>query len=139
MNSEFQVEILTPAKEVLSVSATEVLLPSHLGELGILPGHEDLLGLLSTGTMKVVSGGNDFWFVVAGGAFKVDSGNVTVFAEFGLAADAINPAQVDDELALLEHDLRQHSSLHDPETKRLRQKNDRLQAMKGAVRRHSMS
>ncbi|HMO17672.1 MAG TPA: ATP synthase F1 subunit epsilon [Oligoflexia bacterium] len=139
MTQEFHVEILTPASEVLSASASEVLLPSHRGELGLLPGHENLLGLLGTGTMKVVSGGNDFWFVVSGGAFKVDSGNVTVFAEFGVAADKVDSDWVDKELRDAESELQKDSNLYNSETVLVKQKSERLLAMKEALRRHQMS
>ena len=44
MSSEFSVEILTPARELITTTASEVLLPTKRGEIGILPLHEDICG-----------------------------------------------------------------------------------------------
>jgi F-type H+-transporting ATPase subunit epsilon len=139
MSNDFHVEILTPAGEVLKTEASEVLLPSYRGELGILPGHEDLVGLLSTGTLKVVRSGNDFWYVVSGGAFKIDNSVLTVFAEFGTSAESLHSSSVDKDLAEVRDKLKAIPSTHDDEHKTLREKEDRLIAMQEAIRRQSMS
>ena len=42
MSHDFKVEVLTPAKELITTTATEVLLPTAKGEIGILPQHVDI-------------------------------------------------------------------------------------------------
>jgi ATP synthase F1 epsilon subunit len=139
MSTDFHVEILTPAGEVLQTEASEVLLPSHRGELGILPGHEDLVGLLSTGTLKIVRSGNDFWYVVSGGAFKIDNSVLTIFAEFGTSAENLQAPSIEKDLVDVREKIKGIPSTHDSEHKALREKEDRLIAMQEAIRRHSMS
>jgi F-type H+-transporting ATPase subunit epsilon len=139
MSNEFKVEILTPAKEVINTTASEVLLPSQRGELGILSAHEDIVGLLSVGTLKLVHQGNDFWFAVSGGAFRVQNGALTIFAEFGTAAETLNEKQLSEDLAKTLEDLKEISNTYEPKYQEVKAKSDRLYAMQEALRRQSMS
>ena len=83
MAREFLVRVLTPGRELFSGEATEVLLPAYDGEVGVLSGHGDFIGALGTGPLKVVSGGNDFWFMLSSGAYRVKSCKLTILAEVG--------------------------------------------------------
>ncbi len=83
MSREFSVEILTPAVTLFSGKATEVVLPSFDGEVGILAGHGDFIGLLGTGALKIVTEGNDFWFLLSSGAYQVKGGKLSILAELG--------------------------------------------------------
>ncbi len=83
MSREFEVQILTPAATLFKGLATEVVLPSYDGETGILAGHADFVGLLGTGPLKLVTDGDDYWFVLSSGAFRVESGKLTILAELG--------------------------------------------------------
>ncbi len=83
MAKEFRVKVLTPGRELFRGEATEVLLPAYDGETGILAGHCDFIGLLGTGALKVVANGNDFWFMLSGGAYRVVRGELAILAEQG--------------------------------------------------------
>jgi len=87
MDREFNVQILTPSSTLFSGKATEVVLPAFDGEVGILAGHGDFVGLLGTGSLKIVSGGNDDWFILSSGAYRVSSGELTIMAEKGEMPD----------------------------------------------------
>jgi F-type H+-transporting ATPase subunit epsilon len=139
MGTSLQIEILTPAGEVVSSTASEVLLPSSRGELDILPDHEDLVGLLSTGTVKIVEEGKDFWFVVSGGAFKVEDQQVTLFAEYGVRAEDIKQSEVEKELGEVKNALSLSTDTYTKENQSLSKKEALYMAMQEALRRHSMS
>jgi F-type H+-transporting ATPase subunit epsilon len=139
MGTSLQIEILTPAGEVTSSTASEVLLPSHKGELGILPDHEDLVGLLSTGTVKIVEDGKDFWFVVSGGAFKVENQQVTLFAEYGVRAEDIRESDIEKSLDEVRRELAVKVDTYTKENQSLAKKESLYLAMQEALRRHSMS
>lgn len=83
MSREFEVQILTPAATLFKGEATEVVLPSYDGEVGVLAGHSDFVGILGTGPLKLVTNGDDYWFVLSSGAYRVESGKLTILAEFG--------------------------------------------------------
>ncbi len=138
MAQDFLVEILSPQGEVLNTRASEVIVPSHKGELGILPSHENLVGLLSTGTVKVVAAGKDFWFAVSGGAFKVDSGNLTLFAEFGASAEDVDMSTIEAEIEKAEVDLKGLSDTRSESYIDIKHKLDKSKAMLSAARRTAM-
>ena len=83
MEREFNVEILTPSQTIFSGEATEVVLPAYDGEVGVLAGHADFIGLLGTGALKIVTDGNDYWYLLSSGAYQVKSGKLTILAELG--------------------------------------------------------
>ena len=139
MRDEFTVEVLTPARELITTTASEVILPTLKGEIGILPKHEDVCGLLSTGTMKLVRAGNDFWFMVSGGAFRIESGVLTVLAEYALTADLVNNEKTIARLKEVESELTKVTDTLNPTNKALTLERNRLSASLEANRRHTMS
>jgi F-type H+-transporting ATPase subunit epsilon len=78
---KFSFELLSPTKRVLSVMASEVVLPAYDGEVGVLPEHADFVGLLGSGPLKYVKEGNDHWILVSIGTYQVKDGKLTVAAE----------------------------------------------------------
>ncbi len=88
--AQFPFEILTPSSKVYSAEVTEVLLPAYDGETGILPDHGDFVGVLGTGVLKLVEGGNDYWYMVSTGIYEVKQGKVTVFADIAESAEQID-------------------------------------------------
>lgn len=89
MADTFNVEILTPKKKLLSEEVSEVVLPAHDGERGILAHHEDFIGLLGTGPMKLLKDGNDYWCMVSSGVYEVKGGKLSIIAEVGEKADEV--------------------------------------------------
>lgn len=90
MANSFAFEILTPARKVFDAEVSEVVIPAYDGEAGVLPDHGDFIGLLGTGALKIVTGGNDHWFMVSSGIYEVKQGSVTVFTDV-----AEQPEEVD--------------------------------------------
>jgi len=90
MAAEFDLQILTPARELFNEKVSEVVLPSFDGERGVLAGHEDFVGLLGTGALKLVQNGKDYWFMVSSGLYQVDGGVVSVLAETAALAEEID-------------------------------------------------
>ena len=85
--SEFNLEILTPGKQVFSNAVQEVIIPAYDGETGILAGHENFVGVLGTGPLKLVREGNDYWYMVSSGVYEVRDGKVSILAELVEGAD----------------------------------------------------
>ncbi|MFN8390471.1 MAG: ATP synthase F1 subunit epsilon [Bdellovibrionota bacterium] len=83
MNTEFDVEILTPAKTLFAGKATEVVLPAYDGEVGVLAEHSDFIGVLGTGPLKIVTAGDDYWFMLSAGVYQVQGGALTILADVG--------------------------------------------------------
>ena len=102
MSKEFSLEILTPGRELVHAQITEVVLPADDGEVGILAEHEDFIGLLGTGPVKIVRGGDDYWFMVSSGIFEVIDGKVTLFAEVAENASEVDVAAAKQKIAELD-------------------------------------
>lgn len=84
-----QVELVAADRKVWSGEASQVSARTLEGELGILPGHTPLLGILVSGEVRIDSGGTRHVATVDGGFLSVDRDNVTIVAE------AVDASQID--------------------------------------------
>lgn len=86
-----EVDIVTPSRRLEEgLKASSIKLPSSEGEIEILPGHAELLTLLSTGIMTVSSQGGERKFAVSFGFAEVRQDKVRVLAETVEEASEIN-------------------------------------------------
>ena len=90
MSAEFQFEILTPGRKLFGDKVSEVIVPAWDGETGILADHENFVGKLGTGALKVVKQGNDFWYMISGGVYEVRDGLVSILAQQAEEASEID-------------------------------------------------
>ncbi len=66
MTEKFKVEIITPEKLVLKSDASEVIIPSYEGEIGILINHIPLITFLRPGMVTVVNDNEKKYFIEEG-------------------------------------------------------------------------
>ncbi len=85
----FHLSIVLPTKKVFEGDVTEVILPAFDGETGVLPRHENFIGILGAGALKYVHQGKDYWLSVSSGIFKVVGGKLSIVAEYALRGDDI--------------------------------------------------
>lgn len=83
-------EIVTPERKVLSREVDEVVMPGVGGELGVLPGHTELLTILKPGRLVFRDGNVSELFSVAGGFAEVGHHKVVVLADAAEAAKEID-------------------------------------------------
>ena len=80
--SSLKVEMVAADRKVWEGEATFVRARSIAGELGIMPGHSPLLGILVEGEVTIESvDGQRQTVTVDGGFISVDSNVVTIVAE----------------------------------------------------------
>jgi F-type H+-transporting ATPase subunit epsilon len=94
-----QLEIVTPAHRVLTVSCAEVRLPGRAGGFGVRPGHTPLVAQLSAGELVYLSGQEVHRYAVGEGFCEVADDRVRVLVEEALRADEIDLATAIKELA----------------------------------------
>ena len=83
-----QLEILTPERQVYSVTVDSVQVPGSEGELGVLPHHAPLVSTLGVGELRFRKDGNEESFAIVGGFLQVRPDRVVVLAETAdLASD----------------------------------------------------
>lgn len=83
MEKTFKLEIITPLGSYFSGAVSMVQLPGVSGQLGILPGHADMLSMLEPGITSYISGNKRTYLVTGSGFVEVDykSSSVAVVVE----------------------------------------------------------
>ena len=77
-----KVEVVTPEKRIFSGEASMVRARTLAGDLGILPGHISLLGVLVDGEVVVKeTNGQSTTFQINGGFLSVNKDRVSILGE----------------------------------------------------------
>ncbi len=92
-----QIEIVSAEDAVFSGEATHIVVTGLLGELGIYPGHTQLLTALKPGPVRIVKpDGEDEILYISGGIMEVQPLLISILADTAIRAADL------DELAALE-------------------------------------
>ena len=88
MANQLHVQVVAVEEEVWSGDADMVVARTTEGEIGVLPGHSPLLGLLKEPSQVRVklAGGEQLTYDVSGGFLSIDASGVTILAESASAA-----------------------------------------------------
>lgn len=100
-------EIITPDEKVLSAQATQVVLPTESGEVGILPGHIPLVTKIVAGELQVMGESGVEYIAVDQGFAKVLGDTISVLTEAAIDVKAIDLSEVESAQARAEKALRQ--------------------------------
>jgi F-type H+-transporting ATPase subunit epsilon len=80
--SQLQVELVAADRKVWQGEARQVSARTVDGELGILPGHTPLLGILAEGDVRIeATSGQHYTATIDSGFLSVDHDHVTIVAE----------------------------------------------------------
>ena len=91
MAERIHLEVVTPERKVLEADVDRVEVPGLDGELGILPGHTEMVSLLKPAGLLTYHQGNDTGeMALSDGFVEVSSDRVTV-----LANKATRPEDID--------------------------------------------
>ena len=71
MADTFELELVTPERQLIKEQVEEAQIPGKEGYLGVLPGHAPLLTELGTGFMYYVVGGKRRYLSIHGGFAEV--------------------------------------------------------------------
>lgn len=75
------VSVVSPEHEVYSGSADMIFVRGAIGEMGIAPGHLQLLTTLKPGPVRLMHGENEELLYVSGGILEVQPDTVTILAD----------------------------------------------------------
>jgi F-type H+-transporting ATPase subunit epsilon len=80
---ELHVEVVAVEQKIWSGDAEMLVARTTEGEIGVLPGHSPLLGLLKEPSQVRVKlgGGEQLTYDITGGFLSIDANGVTVLAE----------------------------------------------------------
>ncbi len=79
--TQLQVELVAADRKVWEGEADMVVARTVDGELGVLPGHTPLLGVLVEGEVRIKAGDGTHTATVDGGFLSVDRDKVIIVAE----------------------------------------------------------
>src|SRR5947207_1602241 len=99
LRMSFQCTVVTPEQQAAEETCSQVILPAHDGEIGILTDRAPLLVKLGVGTLRMdLAGGQRRMFFVDGGIAQMKDNKLTV-----LTNEATPPDQIDAEAARAEY------------------------------------
>ena len=80
--AELTVSVVAADREVWSGVAKQIVARTTEGEIGILPGHEPVLGIVAGGQVRIVTADGEHLTAQADGGFlSVENDRVTVVAD----------------------------------------------------------
>lgn len=91
-SSELEIVIVTAQRTLLSeTKISRATITTVLGQLGVEPGHSQLLAILKPGVLSFEdSGGKSHDFYINGGVVEVQPNKISVIADEGLRTDELN-------------------------------------------------
>ena len=110
MADTLRLEIVTPDGITYSEDVEMVTLPGVEGEMGILPGHVELMTQMVPGEMIVRRGGRDEFMAVGEGLLEVTAQRVAILTDMAIPADKIDEAKVEEARQRAEARLREKVS-----------------------------
>lgn len=99
---QLHLTVITPARKVYDAPAAVLVAPAYDGELGVLPGHADLMALLGSGEVRITQpDGSRKYLAVRGGFLQVSGSTVTVLTPESVGPEEMNAGKVDLEIEAL--------------------------------------
>ncbi len=93
MQSSVKLNVVSAEEEIFSGYVEKVVAPGTMGDLGILPGHTQLITTIRPGELRYIPANDDEAEVslfVAGGILEVQPHLVTVLSDTALRADDLD-------------------------------------------------
>ena len=100
---EFDFELVSPEKKLMSEKAWQVTIPGYEGDFGVRANHSALVASIRPGVVQVVSkeGDKPTNIFIAGGFADVTAGNCTVLAEEAVMVSDLNKSDLEAENEVL--------------------------------------
>jgi F-type H+-transporting ATPase subunit epsilon len=114
MSSQFQFELVSPEKIVLSKPAVMVTVPGGEGDFGVLVGHSPLITTVRPGVIEVYADNDNTItdrIFVAGGFAEVTGERCAVLAEEAVPVSSLDRAKLEDEAKTLANAVNSETKL----------------------------
>lgn len=136
-NNDFDFELVSPERKLMSEKAWQVTIPGYEGDFGVRAGHSSLVSSIRPGVVEVISkqGDTPVKIFIAGGFADVTASNCTVLAEEAILVEDMKQSDIEKEISGIENKL---SAAKDEiersrYTKQLELAKARLTALTGAL------
>ena len=117
----FQCVIVTPEQQVMDETVTQVILPAHDGQIGILTDRAPLLVKLGLGPLRIDgAGGNNRLLFVEGGIAQMKDNRLTIVTNEAIPANEIDAESARAEYAEADAQKPTDAKTAEDRTRRLR-------------------
>ena len=90
MSENFTIEIISPEKSIIKSIATEVVIPSYEGEMGILKDHVPLITFLRPGVITIINVADKKKFFVEEGTVEFSNNNLLILTSKAIELNDFN-------------------------------------------------
>ena len=105
-HAKFPVEVLTPEGEVFNGEVEMVSTRTSVGSIGILAGHQPLLGMLDPTELRLYRSETDIVrFAQGEGYVQVSEGHVLILVEEAFRTDELDVAELRERISSAEQEL----------------------------------
>ena len=113
MSDSIDLEIVTPERKILTVQASEVVVPGVEGYFGVLPGHAPFLTRLGVGEISYKDQVGTHYLAAADGVVEVLPNRVTILARLCESAREIDIERAREAKRRAEEAMKQVAKLSD--------------------------
>lgn len=93
---QFKLSIITPEATIYDNFVNEVVLPTKMGEIGVLAGHENLVTILEPGEICIKKEDENTEIATLGGFVEIANGNVKVLSDSAVRSEAIDAIKAEE-------------------------------------------
>ena len=106
-NNNFDFELVSPEKKLMSEKAWQVTIPGYEGDFGVRAGHSSIVSNIRAGVVEIITeqGNEPTKIFIAGGFADVTATNCTVLAEEAMMLADLDQSDVEKEVSDLESKL----------------------------------
>ena len=108
MSDKFTLEIISPEGTILKVEASEVVIPSYEGEMGILKDHIPLITFLRPGLIKIKDT-KERSFFVEDGTVEFANNNLLILTSTAKELSVIDQSSIQEQITAAEKEMRDGS------------------------------
>ena len=95
MSENFAVEIISPDKSILKTEATEVIIPSYEGQMGILKDHIPLITFLRPGLVTIKENSDKKIFFIEDGTVEFSNNSLLILTSTAKSLDSLDKNSID--------------------------------------------
>ncbi|WP_299872160.1 F0F1 ATP synthase subunit epsilon [uncultured Cocleimonas sp.] len=96
MAMTMHLDVVSAEESIFSGTVQELIAPGTMGDLGILPGHSQLISTIKAGELKYKTDDGESLLFVAGGVMEVQPSIVTVLADTVVRAEDLDEKAAED-------------------------------------------
>ena len=111
MAERLRFKMVTPVTTIFEQEVDAVKVPTRLGEIQVLPKHDQLVSIVEAGELIVTDNGKDFPLAVSGGVIEVFQNTLYILADAAEHAADIDVAAAEARTKQLEQDLSERAQL----------------------------